>query len=112
MNILKYYSTLKSLFKSSCEKEHTCYEPVVFEARDNDIWQYGNVIVAYKGLAGYLVYVYELDAFGIDHPSELELRGHEGTVMCDVPVAGSLHDFLPMLFSGRSVRFASLKEDG
>ena len=118
MNILKFYNWIKGLFNPkeckalpSCELEHMIFEPVVFEARDNDSWQYGNVIVAYKGLAGYLVYIHELDAFEANYPTELELSAHEGTVMCDVLGAGTLKTFLEQLFNGRSIRFGGLKED-
>ena len=52
---MKFYNWIKGLFKPSCELEHMCYEPIVFEAIDSDLWQYSNVIVAYKGLAGYIV---------------------------------------------------------
>ena len=116
MNILKFYKTLKGLFKSSCELEHMCYEPIVFEAIDSDLWQYSNVIVAYKGL-GYKVYIYELDTPNIgDALHDISscninaIRDHDGTIICDVPNIGSLLTFLSMLYN-TSVRFGSLKPD-
>ena len=116
MNILKFYKTLKGLFKSSCELEHMIPEPVVFEAIDSDLWQYSNVIVAYKGL-GYKVYIYELDTPNIgDALHDISscninaIRDHDGTIICDVPNIGSLLTFLSMLYN-TSVRFGSLKPD-
>ena len=128
MNILKFYKTLKGnalhsfgLFKSSCELEpkeckalHMIPEPVVFEAIDSDLWQYSNVIVAYKGL-GYIVYIYELDTPNIgDALHDISscninaIRDHDGTILCEVPNIGSLLTFLSMLYN-TSVRFGSLK---
>ena len=118
MNILKFYNWIKGLFKSSCgELEHMCYEPIVFEAIDSDLWQYSNVIVAYKGLAGYIVYIYELDTPNIgDALHDISscninaIRDHDGTILCKVPNIGSLLTFLSMLYN-TSVRFGSLKPD-
>ena len=124
MNILKFYNWIKGnalhsfgLFKSSCELEHMCYEPIVFEAIDSDLWQYSNVIVAYKGLAGYIVYIYELDTPNIgDALHDISscninaIRDHDGTILCEVPNIGSLLTFLSMLYN-TSVRFGSLKPD-
>ena len=116
MNILKFYKTLKGnalhsfgLFKPSCELEHMCYEPIVFEAIDSDLWQYSNVIVAYKGL-GYIVYIYELDTPYISSCNINAIRDHDGTILCEVPNIGSLLTFLSMLYN-TSVRFGSLKPD-
>ena len=116
MNILKFYNWIKSnalhsfgLFKSSCELEHMCYEPIVFEAIDSDLWQHSNVIVAYKGL-GYIVYIYELDTLNISSCNINAIRDHDGTILCEVPNIGSLLTFLSMLYN-TSVRFGSLNPD-
>ena len=123
MNILKFYNWIKGnalhsfgLFKPSCELEHMCYEPVVFEAIDSDLWQHSNVIVAYKGL-GYIVYIYELDTPNIgDALHDISscninaIRDHDGRILCKVPNIGSLLTFLSMLYN-TSVRFGSLKPD-
>ena len=113
MNILKFYNWIKGLFKSSCgELEHMCYEPVVFEARGNDSWQLDNVVVFFKPPSGYIVYIYPLIDYIEPHPSELQLKANEATIICDVPGVEPILEFLPRLFNDRACRFGSLKEDG
>ena len=114
MNILKFYKTLKGLFKSSCGElmEHMCDQLIVFKARDNDLWQYSNVIVAYKGLAGYKVYIYQLNDFTNPHPSELEVKTNQDTIITDLKGMTNLLYFLSRLFNNRACVFESLKEDG
>ena len=120
MNILKFYKTLKGLFKSSCgelmdPKEckalHMCDQSIVFEAIDNDLWQYSNVIVAYKGLR-YIVYIYQLNDFTNPHPSELEIKTNQDTIITDLKGMTNLLYFLSRLFNNRACVFGSLKEDG
>lgn len=119
MNILKFYNWIKGnalhsfgLFKPSCELEHMIPEPVVFEARGNDSWQLDNVVVFYKPPSGYIVYIYPLIDYIEPHPSELQLKANEATIICDVPGIEPILDFLPRLFNDRACRFGSLKEDG
>ena len=86
------------------------HEPVVFKARGNDSWQLDNVVVFYKPPSDYLVYIYQLNDFTNPHPTELELKTNQDTIICNIP--SDLLYFLPRLFNNRVCVFGSLKVDG
>ena len=68
-------------------------------------WKRDNVLILDKGISGYLIYIYDKEEITDPWPSEEVLKGHEDTIICDVPNVSALRDFLSRLHKDRPPRF-------